>query len=714
MWNKWEGDDGFGREQIFILSGETAPKVPVYNSKISGVTGITIWNSNDFVPEGWSDVPLTTSGSDNERCCWMATRRFPFNGEDVNNFKGDNYDNAILFSRYSKNGEDGNGIELIEEFYLASNSNSGVTTGTTGWTKTVVTTDKNNRYLWNYEKITYTNNTDHSTIPQVIGTYSEDGVGIKNIKEFYQISDSNTNAPTTWDETTPTLTNEKKYLWNYEEITYSNGQTSETAPVVIGVYGDKGDTGTSGRGISSVTEYYLASDKQTGITITGYTWSTTVTTTDATKKYLWNYEKTTYTDNTTGGTNPVIIGTYGDTGKGISSVTEYYQISSANTVTDLTNNWSTGITKTDSINKYLWNYEVITYTDNTTGGTNPVIIGTHGEKGESAVSYWMEITPNVIKKIGNNFSNPLINISKWKKVGTDSPISITGGIVYLSHETSPQPFTAITGTTYTIPAGFNMNTLTFKWAAGPNSTDAVYDVQTIPILKDGEDGEKGDRGKLLYPAGRWNSGTTYDGTDNEKTPFVTYKNGDEDKYYVLTATTKISGTTYEPNKSGWTEMAQYEALYTKLLVAENGLVGGSVYNGDYVFSKDGVLSGNNTSEYSGFTSEIVDNIFTGDTPNNNFIPNYLVDFNKGRAWFGNGETLINEKGVIHTKNLVEEIKTFILPFRGPITHETNRGLTNPSYNEIEWDSFTQDSGETIYEKVVKDLNVLVIGHEDIA
>ena len=130
LWSKWEGEDGFGQEQIFILSGETAPKVPVYNSKISGVTGITIWNSNDYVPEGWSDVPLTTSGSDNERCCWMATRRFPFNGEGANEFKGISGQTgatAILFSYYATDGNDGESpihVELsndMEQIYTIDN-----------------------------------------------------------------------------------------------------------------------------------------------------------------------------------------------------------------------------------------------------------------------------------------------------------------------------------------------------------------------------------------------------------------------------------------------------------------------------------------------------------------------------------------------------------------------------------------------------------------
>lgn len=130
LWNKWEGEDGFGQEQIFILSGETAPKVPVY-SEDSTVTSITEWNRNDFVPNGWSDVPLTTSGSDNERCCWMATRRFPVKDNTIpNEFVGESGKTgttAILFSYYASDGNDGESpihVELsneMEQIYTIDN-----------------------------------------------------------------------------------------------------------------------------------------------------------------------------------------------------------------------------------------------------------------------------------------------------------------------------------------------------------------------------------------------------------------------------------------------------------------------------------------------------------------------------------------------------------------------------------------------------------------
>jgi hypothetical protein len=105
----------------------------------------------------------------------------------------------------------------------------------------------------------------------------------------------------------------------------------------------------------------------------------------ASKKYLWNYEKVTYTDNSTKSTSPCIIGAYGDTGstgaagKGIKEIKEHYQVSSSNTTEPTT--WVDTAPNTTTTNKYLWNYETITYTDNTTFDTTKRVIGTHGSTG---------------------------------------------------------------------------------------------------------------------------------------------------------------------------------------------------------------------------------------------------------------------------------------------------------------------------------------------
>lgn len=137
----------------------------------------------------------------------------------------------------------GVGISKVEEFYLTSANNTGITVNTSGWTATVQTPTKDKRYLWNYEQITYTDGKVEKTQPCIIGMYSEDGRGISSIVEYYCASSSKTIVPSTWSTTPPALTATLRYLWNYEVITYTDGTSSETTPKVIGVYGDKGDDG---------------------------------------------------------------------------------------------------------------------------------------------------------------------------------------------------------------------------------------------------------------------------------------------------------------------------------------------------------------------------------------------------------------------------------------------------------------------------------------
>lgn len=78
--------------------------------------------------------------------------------------------------------------------------------------------------------------------------------------------------------------------------------------------GAKGDTGSAGRGITGVTTYYLASASATGVSTSTSGWTTTMQTTDTTKKYLWSYQSIAYTSGNPTTTTPVIIGTHGATG----------------------------------------------------------------------------------------------------------------------------------------------------------------------------------------------------------------------------------------------------------------------------------------------------------------------------------------------------------------------------------------------------------------
>ena len=197
------------------------------------------------------------------------------------------------------------------------------------------------------------------------GDKGDDGVGISSVTEHYAVSTSSSTAPTTWSSTPPTMSTANKYLWNYETLTFTDQNTLDTKKRVIGVYGDTGQTGSAGKGISSVTNYYLASASSTGVTTSTTGWTTTVQSVSATKKNLWNYEVIKYTDNSTTATMPCIIGVYGDkgdkgdTGQGIDSITPEYYVSTSNT-TQAGGSWSTTMPAW-AANKYCWVRNKIVY-----------------------------------------------------------------------------------------------------------------------------------------------------------------------------------------------------------------------------------------------------------------------------------------------------------------------------------------------------------------
>lgn len=156
---------------------------------------------------------------------------------------------------------------------------------------------------------------------------------------------------------------------------------------IKGETGAKGDKGDTGKGVKSTAVTYQVSSSGTSVP-TG-TWSSSVPSASA-GQYLWTRTIMTYTDNTTStlysvgkmGTNGT-NGANGSNGKSIGSVTNYYlATASSSGVTASTSGWTTSVQSVSSNKKYLWNYEVVKYTDGTTASTTaPCIIGTYGDTG---------------------------------------------------------------------------------------------------------------------------------------------------------------------------------------------------------------------------------------------------------------------------------------------------------------------------------------------
>ncbi len=250
------------------------------------------------------------------------------------------------------------------------------------------------QYLWTRKTTTYTNGsqtTEYSVSRNgddgkdgedgKPGPAGQDGRGVRSTSVTYQSSSSGTTIPTgVWSSSIPSVS-AGKYLWTRTVIEY----TDDTSSTLYSV-SKMGGNGTDGKGIKSITEYYLASASSSGVTTSTSGWTTKIQTITTSKKYLWNYEVIHYTDDTSTTTSPCIIGVYGDkgaTGNGIQSITNYYlATASGSDVTTDTSGWTTTVQTISAAKKYLWNYEVVTYTNGNQSETAPHIIGVYGDQGK--------------------------------------------------------------------------------------------------------------------------------------------------------------------------------------------------------------------------------------------------------------------------------------------------------------------------------------------
>lgn len=394
-WSQFKGSQGAKGDQGIPgtngTNGKTSYLHIAYANSADGQNGFSVSDSINKLYIGQYTDFTQADSTDPSKYSWTLIK----GDKGATGAKGDKGDPGAA----------GKGIKSITNHYLATTASSGVTTSTSGWTDTIQSITSSKRYLWNYETITYTDNSTTNTVPVIIGVWGNTGStgstgkGIKSITEHYQVSTSNSTVPTSWVTTVPTLTSTNKYLWNYETITYTDDSTSDTTKRVIGVYGDKGATGAqgpkgdqgvkgdtgpqgakgdkgdkgdqgvkgdTGNGIKSTAITYQGSTS--GTTIPTGTWGTTIPTVAA-GSFLWTRTIVTYTNNTTSTAYSVgkmgNTGATGATGKGVKSAVTTYQAAASGT-TIPTGTWSTSVPNTSASLPFMWSRTITTYTDNTT------------------------------------------------------------------------------------------------------------------------------------------------------------------------------------------------------------------------------------------------------------------------------------------------------------------------------------------------------------
>ena len=153
------------------------------------------------------------------------------------------------------------------------------------------------------------------------GDKGDTGRGISSVTTRYYTNSSSTSAPSSSSffsssssDTTPADWGDSyPWLWKLVRTYYTDGTYSD-AIVCVGYKAKDGSTGSDGRGIVSVDTYYLISASNTGVDLSTTGWSTSMVNPTSSKPYLWSYVKTTYSDQTSDRSTPVIIGNFAEAG----------------------------------------------------------------------------------------------------------------------------------------------------------------------------------------------------------------------------------------------------------------------------------------------------------------------------------------------------------------------------------------------------------------
>lgn len=104
-------------------------------------------------------------------------------------------------------------------------------------------------FAYNKEVPTESSNPTDYQWSKYKGDDGQDGVGIKSITKYYLASEKSTGitiSSSGWSTTKQDMTDVKKYLWSYEVYAYTNGTSTKTTPIIIGVHGQNGGDGDSG------------------------------------------------------------------------------------------------------------------------------------------------------------------------------------------------------------------------------------------------------------------------------------------------------------------------------------------------------------------------------------------------------------------------------------------------------------------------------------
>lgn len=294
--------------------------------------------------------------------------------------------------------------------------------------------------------------------------------------------------------------------------------------------------------------------------------------------------------------------------------------------------------------------------------------GTNGEDGSGYI-YMFALS-------ASNKQRPAFDASNPNSPGDNWALSVT--------PTEETPFVWMT---YAIKEG---NTLVTEWQP--------------PFCVTGEAGQPGQKGQVVYPMGIYEKTVRYAVTENTAPYVLDMEDGN---YYVLNTSywlgTSQSSDRDTPAKDvalgnrNWVKFEAFEAIFTKILVTPNALVGSAVFNGDYMYSQQGIDPTNNSTSthYECFNPS--DPGAALPDCQYRFLPNVMINYKTGAGHLAAGKIKFEADGSIIANDMViqniitaSQAKLGAVVFKGDwmISQAGTNTLGSPS---TDWESFDPEN-----------------------
>lgn len=757
------GTDGLTLEFIYKLT-------PTYLEKPAlNVTDSP--NTNGYVPSGWTNNPQGIT-VDNQ-CEWVSTRKKELGGA------WQNWNTPVIWSKWGVNGQDGAGIEYIylrnngesvnnptpsntsTDRYQEKGDYEGIEYVPDGWTDNPQGVASGLRYEWVSQRKYRNGVWGAFSNPVVWSKWGEDGFAGLSVRTMYAkyslgntppVVTTNINPGSIWGFTFPNYDNKTEAVWMIQAyVTYDNKLATVEDGVPEAALGWQGPwivTGTPGENGNPVNwKTYV------------YKKSTTKPTSKPPVNVLFNDSSITNAgwldcpDDT--GQWWQCIGTVDGTTKMITEWSEILPVNGQDGTAqdgkkvEMRFNKNTSQITAPAINRAIrqpegWSLTPpqLTVTESTVDGITTV----------TAEYLWMTVATinpddTLVKgSDGNGWSIP-VRIS-----GEQGPKGNTGP----TGDRGPQGPTGISGVSFEVKyclgtadsytgndPSINLN----GWSDEvPNTTSEhpyIWCIQGKKVYSKDEEGNEvfvinwgnpfrlsGINGltgeaagsQIIYPAGVYDVTKTYETTERIA-PYVL--DTSDGNYYVMNYIGTWTGTEQNdktPSQSFadngntyWQKFEAFDAVYTKVGIIANGLIGEAVFNKEYAFSQTGIKKdGEKSTEYQNFM--LLDNQLSAPSPydpNCLFRPRWCVNFKTGEQWLGTGTSHFGSAGdgYVANKNIswnaegkvtlgsnvtisYSQVAGITDAINQGVTEGVNNGLTNVNNRIDGFESWKNTVGET--------------------